>query len=167
ARALHADDGEARAVDRDALPEYEFARDRRQFDLEPLAERAPAGPAPTRDPARSFDDPAEHAPSLPDSGVPRASPGPNLEPAARHPTLLALSSRVRHAMRVHVITIFPRLIEGFVTAGIPRIAVEKGALAVEAVDLRQFTQDVHRTVDDRPFGGGPGMVMLCAPIFAA
>ena len=70
-------------------------------------------------------------------------------------------------MRVHVITIFPRLIEGFVAAGIPRIAVEKGALAVEAVDLRQFTQDVHRTVDDRPFGGGPGMVMACAPIFAA
>jgi tRNA (guanine37-N1)-methyltransferase len=70
-------------------------------------------------------------------------------------------------MHVHVITILPRLIEGFLAAGLPRIAVEKGALAVEAVDLREFTQDVHRTVDDRPFGGGPGMVMLCAPIFAA
>ena len=70
-------------------------------------------------------------------------------------------------MRVHVITIFPRLIEGFVAAGLPRIAIEKGALAVAAVDLRDFTQDVHRSVDDRPFGGGPGMVMLCGPIFAA
>ncbi len=70
-------------------------------------------------------------------------------------------------MHVHVITIFPRLIEGFLSAGIPRIAVERGALTVEAVDLREFTQDAHRTVDDRPFGGGPGMVMLCAPIFAA
>jgi len=70
-------------------------------------------------------------------------------------------------MHVHVITIFPRLIEGFLAAGIPRIAVEKGALTVEAVDLRDFTQDVHRSVDDRPFGGGPGMVMACAPIFAA
>jgi tRNA (guanine37-N1)-methyltransferase len=70
-------------------------------------------------------------------------------------------------MHAHVITIFPRLIEGFVTAGIPRIAVEKGALSVSAVDLRDFTQDVHRTVDDRPFGGGPGMVMRCEPIVAA
>jgi tRNA (guanine37-N1)-methyltransferase len=71
------------------------------------------------------------------------------------------------AMHVHVITIFPRLIEGFLTAGLPRIAVEKGSLTVEAVDLRDYTQDVHRSVDDRPFGGGPGMVMLCAPIFSA
>lgn len=71
------------------------------------------------------------------------------------------------AMHAHVITIFPGLIEGFLSAGIPRIAVEKGALAVSAVDLRDFTQDVHRSVDDRPFGGGPGMVMQCAPIVAA
>src|SRR5262245_48077936 len=70
-------------------------------------------------------------------------------------------------MRVQVITIFPRLIEGFLAAGIPRIAVEKGALTVAAADLREVTQDVHRSVDDRPFGGGPGMVMLCGPIFAA
>ncbi|MBL8840151.1 MAG: tRNA (guanosine(37)-N1)-methyltransferase TrmD [Planctomycetes bacterium] len=70
-------------------------------------------------------------------------------------------------MLVQVITLFPRLIEGFVAAGLPRIAIEKGALAVQAVDLREFTQDVHRTVDDRPFGGGPGMVLQCAPIFAA
>ena len=70
-------------------------------------------------------------------------------------------------MHAHVITIFPRLIEGFTTAGIPRIAVEKGALRVTTADLRDFTQDVHRSVDDRPFGGGPGMVMLCAPILAA
>jgi len=70
-------------------------------------------------------------------------------------------------MHAHVITIFPRLIEGFLSAGIPRIAVEKGALRVTTADLRDFTQDVHRSVDDRPFGGGPGMVMLCAPILAA
>jgi len=70
-------------------------------------------------------------------------------------------------MHAHVITIFPRLIEGFTAAGIPRIAVEKGALRVTTADLRDFTQDVHRSVDDRPFGGGPGMVMTCAPILAA
>lgn len=70
-------------------------------------------------------------------------------------------------MHAHLITIFPRLIEGFVTAGIPRIAVEKGALSVSAVDLRDFAHDAHRSVDDRPFGGGPGMVMRCDVIVAA
>lgn len=70
-------------------------------------------------------------------------------------------------MHVHVLTIFPELIEGFLTAGIPRIAVERGRLRVDAVDLRGFTSDVHRTVDDRPYGGGPGMVMLARPIFDA
>ena len=70
-------------------------------------------------------------------------------------------------MHVQVLTIFPRLIEGFLAAGLPRIAIEKGALAVQAIDLRDFTQDPHRKVDDRPFGGGAGMVMQCAPIFAA
>ena len=70
-------------------------------------------------------------------------------------------------MLVQVITLFPRLIEGFVAAGLPRLAIEKGVLAGPAVDLRDFTQDVHRTVDDRPCGGGPGMVLQCAPIFAA
>lgn len=70
-------------------------------------------------------------------------------------------------MYVHVITIFPELIEAFMNAGIPRIAQQKGSIHVEAVDLRRFTRDVHRTVDDRPFGGGPGMVMLAEPIMEA
>lgn len=70
-------------------------------------------------------------------------------------------------MLVQVITLFPRLIDSFAAFGMPRIAVEKGALTVQAVDLRDYTHDVHRTVDDRPFGGGPGMVLLCAPIVDA
>ncbi len=53
-------------------------------------------------------------------------------------------------MQVHVITIFPQLIQAFMTAGMPRIAGEKGKLAVNPVDLRAFTDDVHRSVDDRP-----------------
>src|SRR5688572_15800595 len=76
--ALHSDDGEAGAVDRDALTEDELARDLGELHLEPLAERAPADPAPARNATRSFDDPAEHASSSPESGVPRAPPGPNL-----------------------------------------------------------------------------------------
>lgn len=70
-------------------------------------------------------------------------------------------------MFAQVLTLFPRLIDDFVAHGLPRIAVEKGALIVQSVDLRGFTHDVHRTVDDRPFGGGPGMVLMCAPIVAA
>jgi tRNA (guanine37-N1)-methyltransferase len=70
-------------------------------------------------------------------------------------------------MHVHVITIFPSLIEEFTRFGMPRIACEKRKLVVEAVDLRSFARDVHQSVDDRPYGGGPGMVMLAEPIFDA
>ncbi|MSR45806.1 MAG: tRNA (guanosine(37)-N1)-methyltransferase TrmD [Planctomycetes bacterium] len=70
-------------------------------------------------------------------------------------------------MLVQVLTLFPRLINDFVALGLPRIAIEKGALSVQSVDLRGFTHDVHRTVDDRPFGGGAGMVLMCAPIVDA
>jgi tRNA (guanine37-N1)-methyltransferase len=70
-------------------------------------------------------------------------------------------------MLVHVITIFPELIEAFLRVGMPRIACEKGKLRVEAVDLRSFADDLHRSVDDRPYGGGPGMVMMAEPILKA
>ena len=52
-------------------------------------------------------------------------------------------------------------------AGIPRIAQEKGKLQLEFWNPRNYTQDNHQTVDDTPYGGGPGMVMLAAPLLAA
>ena len=70
-------------------------------------------------------------------------------------------------MHIIVITIFPELIDSLLEVGMPRKAVELDKLKVTAVDLRDFTDDERRTVDDRPYGGGPGMVMKVAPLKAA
>lgn len=70
-------------------------------------------------------------------------------------------------MKIAVVTLFPELIESFIQVGIPRKAVAADILQVSAVNPRDFTQDVHRTVDDRPYGGGPGMVMKLEPLRAA
>jgi tRNA (guanine37-N1)-methyltransferase len=70
-------------------------------------------------------------------------------------------------LRIDVITIFPELFEPFRRTGVLGGAVERGLLALEAHDLRRWTQDRHRTVDDIPYGGGPGMVMKPEPLVAA
>jgi tRNA (guanine37-N1)-methyltransferase len=70
-------------------------------------------------------------------------------------------------MRIDVFTIFPDLVEGFAGASLLGKARDRGLLDVRVHDLRATTQDVHRTVDDSPFGGGAGMVLLPEPIFAA
>jgi tRNA (guanine37-N1)-methyltransferase len=70
-------------------------------------------------------------------------------------------------MRIDVFTIFPELVDGFAGASLLGRARERGLLDVRVHDLRATTQDVHRTVDDSPFGGGAGMVLLPEPIFAA
>jgi len=70
-------------------------------------------------------------------------------------------------LRIDVVTIFPELFEAFRSTGVLGGAVERGALAVLAHDLRRFTHDRHRTVDDIPYGGGPGMVMKPEPLVEA
>ncbi len=70
-------------------------------------------------------------------------------------------------MRFDLITIFPEFFDGPLDYGIVRRAREVGLLAVEVYDLRDFTHDRHRTVDDRPFGGGEGMVLKPEPLFEA
>ena len=70
-------------------------------------------------------------------------------------------------MRFDVITIFPEYFAGLLSHGIVRRALETGILDVRLTDLRDFTHDRHRTVDDRPFGGGAGMVLKPEPLFAA
>ena len=70
-------------------------------------------------------------------------------------------------LRVDVITIFPEVFEPYVSVGMVGIARQNGALDVRLHDLRDYTTDKHRSVDDRPYGGGPGMVMMPGPIFAA
>jgi tRNA (guanine37-N1)-methyltransferase len=70
-------------------------------------------------------------------------------------------------LRFDLVTIFPALVEASLAAGIPRIAAAKGLATYHPVDLREFTTDRHRSVDDRPYGGGPGMVMRPEPMFQA
>lgn len=62
-------------------------------------------------------------------------------------------------MRFQVVTIFPEMFAGFLGAGVIGRAIERGLLRVDTVCLRDFAQDAHRTVDDRPYGGGAGMVL--------
>src|ERR1700751_1099740 len=66
-------------------------------------------------------------------------------------------------MRFEIITIFPGFFAGIFEHGIVRRAQADGLLTVTAHDLRNFTHDRHRTVDDRPFGGGEGMVLKPEP----
>jgi tRNA (guanine37-N1)-methyltransferase len=70
-------------------------------------------------------------------------------------------------MRIDVLTIFPDLIRQFLSFSIPGRAIESGILEVVAHDLRDHTDDVHRTVDDTPYGGGAGMVFKPEPIARA
>lgn len=70
-------------------------------------------------------------------------------------------------MKFSVITLFPQLIEAFTSEGLLSQARKNGLVEVETVNPRQFTEDVHQTVDDRAFGGGDGMVMKVEPLAKA
>jgi tRNA (guanine37-N1)-methyltransferase len=70
-------------------------------------------------------------------------------------------------MRFDLVTIFPEFFAGPLEHGIVRRARETGLITVNVQDLREFTKDKHRTVDDRPFGGGEGMVLKPEPLFQA
>jgi tRNA (guanine37-N1)-methyltransferase len=70
-------------------------------------------------------------------------------------------------MRIEVVTLFPELIQQALKFGVLGRAVERGLLSVQCEDPRAHTADVHRTVDDRPYGGGPGMVLKPDPMSKA
>jgi tRNA (guanine37-N1)-methyltransferase len=70
-------------------------------------------------------------------------------------------------LTIDVLTLFPRMLDGFLAESILGKGIAAGHLAVRVHDLRAWATDKHRTADDRPFGGGAGMVMKPAPVFAA
>lgn len=70
-------------------------------------------------------------------------------------------------MNFHVLTVFPEMIESGASFGVVGQARKDGLIRVSALSPRAFTQNVHQTVDDRPFGGGDGMVMLAEPLALA
>src|SRR5213083_1872703 len=70
-------------------------------------------------------------------------------------------------MTFDIVTIFPAMVEQALAAGVVGRAIERGTLEVAVRDLREFTVDRHRVVDDVPYGGGPGMVLKPEPLFRA
>src|ERR1700712_1451853 len=70
-------------------------------------------------------------------------------------------------LRVDILTLFPEMFKPILGTSIPKRAAEKGLVSYHLADLRAFATDAHRSVDDKPFGGGPGMVMMCQTVFDA
>ena len=70
-------------------------------------------------------------------------------------------------MLIDIITIFPEVCKPYLDSSILGIAQEKGKLEIHLHNLRDYTLDKHRKVDDRPFGGGPGMILTPEPVFRA
>ena len=85
----------------------------------------------------------------------------------RRTGLTGAERETSEAMTFDIVTIFPAMVEQPLAAGIVGRAIERGTLDVKVRDLRDFTTDRHRVVDDVPYGGGPGMVLKPEPIFRA
>lgn len=74
---------------------------------------------------------------------------------------------MNQVLKVDVITLFPGMLRGFLEESMMKRAMAAGLLEFNAINLRDFAVDKHNTTDDRPFGGGPGMVLKPEPMFAA
>jgi tRNA (guanine37-N1)-methyltransferase len=70
-------------------------------------------------------------------------------------------------MRIDILTLFPEMFGSFLGTSIPKRAAEKGLVEYKLTNIRDFATDAHQSVDDKPFGGGPGMVMMCQTVYDA
>ncbi len=70
-------------------------------------------------------------------------------------------------MRIDVLTLFPEVFEPYLASSIVGRARRSGLVSIHCKSFRDFAHDRHRSVDDKPFGGGPGMVLMCGPVFEA
>jgi tRNA (guanine37-N1)-methyltransferase len=69
-------------------------------------------------------------------------------------------------MRFDVLTLFPEIFTGYLSQSLLKLAINSGLVSINLRDIRQWATGKHKSVDDRPFGGGPGMVMMCEPVVA-
>ena len=69
-------------------------------------------------------------------------------------------------MRFDVLTLFPEIFAGYLTQSLLKLAIDGGLVSIHAWDIRRWATGKHRSVDDRPFGGGPGMVIMPEPVYA-
>src|SRR5438874_4948049 len=70
-------------------------------------------------------------------------------------------------MRFDVLTLFPEIFSGYFSQSILRLALDRSLVDIRLWNLRDWAHDKHHSVDDRPFGGGPGMVLMPGPVYAA
>ncbi len=68
-------------------------------------------------------------------------------------------------MRFDVLTLFPGIFDGYLQQSLLKLAIERGLVDIRLWNIRDYSADKHQKVDDRPFGGGPGMLMCCQPVF--
>src|SRR3954464_1333058 len=71
------------------------------------------------------------------------------------------------SLRIDILTLFPEMFAPVLGTSIPKRAAEKGLVSYHLTNIRDFATDAHKSVDDKPFGGGPGMVMMCQTLFDA
>lgn len=71
------------------------------------------------------------------------------------------------ALRIDILTLFPEMFAPVLGTSIPKRAAEKGLVEYHLTNIRDFATDNHKSVDDKPFGGGPGMVMMCPVVYEA
>jgi tRNA (guanine37-N1)-methyltransferase len=70
-------------------------------------------------------------------------------------------------VRFDVLTLFPEMFPGYMGQSLLKLAIERGLVQIHLWDIRAWATSKHKSVDDRPYGGGPGMVLMCEPVFAA
>lgn len=68
-------------------------------------------------------------------------------------------------MKIDIITLFPKMFDGFISESIIKRAIDIKAVEINIINLRDYTLDKHNKVDDTPYGGGAGMVLMCQPVF--
>ena len=71
------------------------------------------------------------------------------------------------ALCIDILTLLPEMFDGFCSASIVGRAIQRGLVAIRLTNIRDFAADAYGSVDDAPFGGGPGMVLMCRPVFDA
>src|ERR1051326_5934452 len=70
-------------------------------------------------------------------------------------------------MRFDVLTLFPEMFSGYLGQSLLKLAIQNGLVDIRLWNIRDWAAGKHKSVDDRPFGGGPGMVLMCEPVYAA
>ena len=68
-------------------------------------------------------------------------------------------------MKIDILSLFPQMFDGFVSESIIKRAIDKGIVEIKVHDFRKYSNDIHKRVDDYPYGGGEGMVLMPKPIY--